>query len=294
MVLRKFLAPLALVSAACGGASVPAPVPAPTPAPRPEVAAPASATPSTLAFAYQPGRYAARLVAEATSTVSGSATPDSQRVRSEALIVLDARAADGGLQIGGTLDSLMVSPTRIPEAGTGYTRLPLPLAFTASLGPAGHALLRVGRDSAGGCWSEARAVLDPLHSLFPWIPSPLREGARWRDSVEIRTCRMGIPVVVREVRELALDRVSGEGGALIGHISYVAATTASGARVDRGARAVYAGRGDARGNIEVDAIAGVVRRDESEGRYQLSVSVDGVERTLMQRGRRLIQVAPRD
>ena len=219
---------------------------------------------------------------------------DSQTVRSEAFLQLEAIASGSALHLAGQVDSLVVTPSRLSQAGSGYVRLLFPLRFTALLLPNGHATIRAGADSSGGCWSEARTVLDPLHAVFPAVPSPLREGTRWRDSVEITTCRLGIAVRVREVRDLVLERIVSEGGLRLGTVSYTAVAEASGARTERGGSVTYQGTGESRGTLILDAITGIVRRDESAGTYRLVVRVDGGERVLVQRGRRVIDVAPRN
>lgn len=285
-----------LLVTACGGTTPPAAEPIPIPAPEPAVVIPPAAAASTFAFVYRPGVFAVHAVSEAVSTVSlpGGAISDSLAMRSEARATLAATSESGALRIAGTLDSLVVTPARIAAAGSGYVRLLLPLPFSATMPVSGRGVLRVGSDSTGGCWSEARAVLDPLQGLFPAVPSLLREGMRWRDSVEVHTCRLGVPVLAREVRELVLQRIAGEAGTLVGYVAYTSTTSAAGMRTDRGARVVYAGRGEARGTLELDAILGVVRKDEREDRYRLSLSVDGAERVLTQRGRRALSLLPRN
>ena len=247
-----------------------------------------------LAFTYRAGRFLVHVSSEASSAVTGVVAGDSQTVGSEAFLQFVATMTGPALQVAGQVDSLVVTPSRLSQAGSGFVRLLLPLRFTALLQPNGHAIMRVGADSSGGCWSEARTVLDPLYAVFPAVPSPLHAGARWRDSVEITTCRLGIAVRVREVRELVLDRITSGDGVRLGSVSYSAFTQASGTRSDRGATVTYLGTGESHGTLVLDAIAGVVQRDESAGTYRVVLRVDGVERALVQRGRRVIEVVPRN
>ena len=255
---------------------------------------PALPTAAVLAFTYRAGRFLVHMSSEASGDVSGLAPDETLSVRSEAFLQLESLAAGTTLRVAGQLDSLVVTPSRLPQAGSGYTRLLLPLRFSALLRVDGHATLHAGADSSGSCWSEARTVLDPLHAMFPGIPSPLREGSRWRDSVEIQTCRLGIAVQVREVRDLVVERIDSRDGSLLGQVGYTAVTAASGTRSSRGASVTYAGTGESRGRLVLDATAGVVRRDSSEGTYLLILRVDGSERILTQRGRRVIDLAPRN
>lgn len=291
--------------AACGGPSTPAPAAPPAPVtPTPVTPDPLPAVPA-LVFAYRTGQFRMHMQAEASTLVSetggggrsGAIVTDSQLVRSDAYLSLSATDDGATLHLEGFLDSLTVTPARVPGAGSGVSRLLLPLAFSGAIARSGHLTLRVARDTtAAGCWSEARTVLDPIHASFPSFASPIQAGSRWRDSVEINTCRLGIPVRVREVRAFVLDSVGVDpAGTRLGFVSYSATTTAAGTRGERTPQMVtLSGRGEARGALRFDTALGIVRHDESSGTYALTLWIEGRERTLTQQGRRRTEVAPRD
>lgn len=301
--LRTHLASsMPLLLAACGGpASRPARGPEPAAAPAPALPAP---TGPTLTFNYLPGRYRVQVhneaqvsVSERDATAPNALRPDSQAVRSDVFVSLVALPSTTGLTVSGQVDSTDVTPPRLPGAGTGRARLVFPLQFEATISPRGHLLLRppspsrTSRDTTA-CWSETRALLDPLHALYPAVPPSLTEGAHWRDTVEFATCRLGIPVHIREVRDLTLRRVTSADGAVVGDVDYISRTVSAGERTEGDSRVLLGAEGESRGTLRLDVGAGFLRTDDSEDRYRLVLLVEGRERVLTQHARRRVTLTP--
>lgn len=236
-------------------------------------------------------------VSERDATAPNALRPDSQAVRSDVFVSFAVLPSTTGLAVTGQVDSTDVVPARLPGAGTGRVRLVFPLQFEATVSPRGHLLLRppspsrASRDTTA-CWSEARALLDPLHALYPAVPPSLVEGARWRDTVEFATCRLGIPVHIQEVRDLILRRVTSTGGAVVGEVDYTSRTVSAGERTDGTSRVSLGGEGESRGTLRLDVGAGILRTDDSEDRYRLVLLVEGRERVLMQRTKRRVTLTP--
>jgi hypothetical protein len=276
---------------ACGRG---APVATRPPDPAPSAPQRAAPNPEVRTFSFSFGvvpRLRVRAVSEAWAHGTGPAA-DSQFVQSTVIATLSVERAGQLLRLTGSVDSISVEPSRLPAAGSGYTRLNLPFAFVGVTSERGQARLRPAADTVG-CWSEARTVMDPISALFPSVPAVLQRGQRWRDSLVTSSCRLGVPVRITETRDMVLDSVVVDptGVARAYLVSYAAATRMEGSSSQQSIPVRLTGSGNWRGSLELDP-RGYVARDERSGTFRMQSEVGSVTRQLDQRARIRYTVVP--
>jgi hypothetical protein len=278
---------VALICAACARRGPtparPAPGPVPTTAGTPTPATPdvPTAPAATGRFGYLPGLAAYDVRTEAK--VELTAGPDAERgrevVRSAARVGYALSTVGRGFSVAGQVDGYTVEAS---ERVRGGSQAPaLTLRFNGTLDPRSTRLYPDGPTVACSdpIGATRLAALAAAHETVIWVPATVTQGARWRDSVLVNTCRGPIPATVATVSQYEVTEANGPRIRVRRQTSLVL----HGQAIVAGKTVTLSGTGSGETTIELDATQGRLVRSDGETRATVTVTLPDGARQFGQR-----------
>ena len=151
-------------------------------------------------------------------------------VGSEAELAFSFYPADE--RLSGSLSAFSVlAPDRQHAVAPG---LVLPVAFAGELPANGRQIVFTSPDEAAPCAQGALSVLQSLRDVWLRPPDTLRLLGTWSDSAAFRSCRDGIPLLVRSSRSFTVVSATVERGRPRLVVRRESASTITGSGTDNG------------------------------------------------------------
>jgi hypothetical protein len=251
---------------ACAGRGPASPAADPTVTPAPNA--------PTATFAYAPEQHAFVLQTRATVQVRGDTSETRDTVATATYLTY--RMADSGRLVG-TVDSFTVQGGAAVAAMP--TRLMAPIPFGGTV-RGGIVRVAVPRDVEADCASPTGALLATARDLLPSVPSPLIRGEQWEDVSTTTACRGGVAI-----RTVATNHYRVLGRGTQGGMAAVERRTTyviSGSGTQGGQTVEVTGRGESRGEFQLDVAPGRLRGGSSRSRIDLTFTADGRSQQVVQ------------
>ncbi len=246
---------MALVSGCARGpapeVALPTPEAAVVEAPPPSPAAPAT----RFEWTARSTRY--ELTARTAVRVVGDSVPTGvDTVTTRALVTL-AFAGRGDMRtIAGTVsDAAIVAGTQLTPPGPVSRQPPRAVGFSGVVGP-GVSAIALPPAAATDCASAAASLIAAARELVPPVPTELRVGDRWQDSVTTTSCRAGVQITSVARHEYRVDGMDSRMGRPAIRVQRTTALQVSGSGEQSRREVTVEGTGRGAATLWLDPAAG--------------------------------------